>query len=330
MKVAVLRKNRKFEIREIPEIKHSHLKPKEVLVKIVAIGICGTDLHLYEGSLPVRYPIILGHEASGIVVDKARDVKIKKGEKVIIDPLFSCGKCALCKSGRGNICINRRFLGIDFNGCFSQFIKIPEDHLIPFKGLSFEEATLGEPIAVALHVIRKANIRLGDNVLVIGCGPIGLLITQLLKLNGANVIVSEIVKERLKLAGKFGAEMIYPKKGDCTEEILNLKKKIDVVIEAAGLPETLEQCLRVVKKGGKIVVVGLSSLPAKLDSLTISRKEVEIVGSNAHMMSQEGIMDIIQRIKIKPLITHILPLEEIEKGFQLAIKKQAVKVILKP
>lgn len=330
MKAAVLTRTKKFEIRDIPDIKHSDLGSREVLVKIMAAAICGTDLHLYDGSIPVKCPVILGHEASGVVADTAEDSRLKKGQKVIIDPLFSCGKCALCSSGRANICLNRKFLGIDFNGSFSQFVKVPENNLVPFENLSFEEAALTEPASVALHVLRRANIKLGDTVLVIGSGPIGLLIIQLLKISGARVIASEIIKSRLKAAKEFGAEPICPKKGDCTEKVLKLGQEIDAVIEVAGTPETLEQCLKVVRKGGKIIVVGLTSLPAKLDSLTISRKEVEIIGSNAYMMQKEGLFDIINKIKTKPLITHTLALEDIEKGFQLAINKKAIKVILKP
>jgi len=331
MKAVVLIKNKKFEIKNVPDIKHSDLRSKEVLVKIEAASICGTDIHFYDGSIPIKHPVILGHEASGIVVDWGKDVNnLKKGEQVILDPLFSCSKCFLCKSGRENICINRKYLGADFDGAFSEFIKIPLDNIIPFKGLSFEEAALAEPISVASHVLKRAEVKPGDTVLVIGCGPIGLLIIQLLRSIGARVIASEIAKNRLKAAEKLGAKPIHPKKGDCTEQILKSKKEIDIVIEVAGDPLALEQSLRVVRKGGKIVVVGLTSSPAKLDSLTISRKEVKIIGSNACSMRIKEISAIINKIKTKPLITHVLKLKDINKGFELAAAKKAIKIILKP
>lgn len=330
MKAAVLVENKKFVVKDVPDIKSQDLGSGELLVKVMASAICGTDIHLYNGSLPIKHPIILGHEASGVVVDKAEDSKLDIGQKVIINPLFSCGRCALCRAGRSNICLNRRFLGVDFNGCFSQFIKVSEDNLIPFEGLSFEEAALSEPVAVACHALRRANIEIGKTVLVIGAGPIGLLVVQLLKMGGIKVIASEIVKTRLEKAKEFGAEPIYPKNGDCAEQVLKTGSKIDAVVEVAGTPETLEQSLRVVRKGGKIIVVGLTSLPARLDSLTISRKEVEIIGSNGHMMQDERLIGLVSKLKLNPLITHTLPLRDIEKGFQLAINKKAIKVILKP
>jgi L-iditol 2-dehydrogenase len=335
MKAMVLEGKKKIELKDIE-------KPtpglNDVIVRIKATSICGTDLHLYQGLLPAKVPMVLGHEASGEITEVGANVKSAKvGEKVYIDPILTCGECRLCTIGRYNVCENRRVIGHDIaEGTFCEYVRVPETNVFAIpKTISFEEAALIETTSVAVHSVKRARIDLGDNVAILGAGPIGLLAIQAARIAGAGAtIVTEIQPNRIKLADQLGAdEVIDASQGDVEKKIMELTNGVgpDVVMEVIGRPDTVEQAIRLVRKGGRVVVVGLTTIPAKLEILLLTRRELEIIGSNAYMMKVERVGEMVGsgKINVKPLITHHMPLEKLPEALALLERNEGIKMMLK-
>ena len=243
MKAAVFMGKEKLEVREVdvPEITE-----EEALIRVKFAGICGTDIHIFAGKHPrVKAPLIMGHEFSGEIakIETKRRKDFKKGNRVVAEPLISCGECFACKSGFAHVCQKLGLYGIDKDGAFAQYVKIPVDKLfkIPLN-INFDVAALIEPIAVAVHAVRTSSLKMGDIVCVQGGGPIGLLTALVAKLSGsANVIICEKQPFRIKLAKGFGLQVIDVNDKDPVAEILKLTRGrgADVVFEAAGFPPTV-------------------------------------------------------------------------------------------
>lgn len=253
MKAALYKNSR---VVEIEEIKKPEIKDSEVLIKVKYAGICGTDIHIYKGLHPrATAPLVMGHEFSGIVEEIGINKKnIKIGDQVVINPLISCGNCFPCREGHPHICPNLNLVGIDQNGGFAEYTKVNSDKLFKIpNSLPMDLAALMEPVAVAVHAVRKSRLSLGDKVAVIGGGPIGQLISQICKINGASsVIMLEINSERVKFAKKFGIITTTSLK----ESIRKIKevtrgKGADIVYEAVGIQETYNYTTDLVKAGPK-------------------------------------------------------------------------------
>ncbi|MCD6546671.1 MAG: alcohol dehydrogenase catalytic domain-containing protein [Thermotogae bacterium] len=339
-KAAVLGLDRKISIveREVP-------KPKEgeVLINVKACGVCRTDHHIYHGQFNIKQPVVLGHEFSGVVVGVGKGVKdFKEGDKVAAHPIIACGKCEYCVSGHSNLCENAKVLGGAgediYDGGFQEYTVVPEKNLRKFvDSVDFEEAAFAEPLGCAVRGIQKSRLSLGEKVLIIGAGPMGLLLTQLASIYGASlVIVSEIDEQKRRIAEQLGANItIDPKTTDVVEFVKDITNGgVNLAIEAVGKVETFETAFKSLRKMGRAMIFGVPSDTAEysIPLFPIYYKEYEIIGSYA--ISYESFNIAVEllnnkRINVKPLISHRFKLDEILDAFDLMDRNIGLKKMIK-
>ena len=337
MKAAVLREPYNIEIEEVDGPK---VNSENVLVRIRATSVCGTDIKMYRGEYKVNLPLIMGHETAGEVIRVGDGVReIKEGDRAVIDPIFSCGKCYFCIVGNRNLCPNGGLLGREMNGSYSEYIAISERHLFKIPDhISFEEASIVEGLGTVYHAQKRIKICPGDSVAILGQGPAGLLHTRLAKLSGASpIIVTSRSGWKLELARKYGADVtINAEKENPLESILEHTggRGVDVVIEAAGVPETIRQTVEMVRPGGTVLMFGICAKPVNdFNVYPFYFKEISVVGSRAMTEDEfEPTINLVASgaIDVKPLITHSFPLERIKEAFELLDKhpRSALRVII--
>ncbi|WAA12674.1 zinc-dependent alcohol dehydrogenase family protein [Fervidibacillus halotolerans] len=311
------------------------LKENELLIRVKACGICGTDIHIYhgeQGSAPVTPPVILGHEYAGEVVEIGPGVKdFSVGDYITVDPNMFCGTCEYCRSDKPYLCNHLTALGVNLDGGFAEYSIVPTTQAYKFpKHVSFEEAALTEPLACSLHGSDLAEIKPGDKVAIIGAGAIGLMMTQLAKISGASyILVSEFSKERRELALELGADAaVHP-----VEEKID-ENAFDVVIECAGKIVAMESAIKIAKKGATIVLFSVPSPNAelKVKPFEIFQKELTIKGSFINPFTQKRALDLIAsgKVQVKPLISHEFSIDNIHKGLEMQRNPEAIKVVVKP
>jgi L-iditol 2-dehydrogenase len=329
----------------LEEVEKPTIYEGEALIKVKAAGICGSDIHYYlEGKTAMfipKHPFILGHEFSGIIEESTKE-EFKIGDRVVIEPQIPCFKCYYCRRGRYNLCNNLKFIGTaatfpHINGGFAEFCKVPIEtlHRIP-KDLKFEEAALAEPLSVAIHACRRGAIKVGEKVLILGAGPIGLFTLIVAKLSGASeILIVDNIDKRLKWAEEFGGYPINFNKSDVFKEVMELTNNegIDLVFEASGSPKAIPVALKCVRKGGRIVLIGNlpdEDVPSRLINIVI--KEIDVRGIMRYANTFDAAIELLSKkfIPSSKIITHIFSLEEIHEAFNVAIKGEALKVIVKP
>ena len=329
MKVAYLIGKKKIIIEEEkePEIKNDN----DVLVRIRCVGICGSDVHYFlEGKIGdqvVEDKIIVGHEASGEVVEVGKNViRLKKGDKVAIEPGISCGKCEFCIKGRPNICPYVKFLGTPpINGALREYIVMPESNLIKIpNGLGFEEGVLSEPLAIGIYAVKLSGLKIGDDVAILGAGPIGLSILFSARENGANkIFISDLIDERLEFAKEIGADFVVnANREDITEIVKKItnNRGVDISFEAAGKKETFRQVIHTSRIGGKSVLVGIPSEDmVEFEAHIMRRKELELINVRRSAFCTEIALNLLKKTKLpfKKIITHRYQFEKIEEAFNL-------------
>ncbi|RLG46592.1 MAG: alcohol dehydrogenase [Thermoproteota archaeon] len=342
MKAALLYgvKDLRLEDVDIPEV-----GPGEILARVRAATTCGTDLKIYKrgyvGGI-IKYPQPFGHEWAGDVVKVGEGVQgIEEGMRIRAGNSTPCYKCPMCQKGLYNLCENRTWLW----GSYAEYVKVPAPivkhnlHIIP-PNLSYAEAAITEPLACVLHGTLKAGIKLGDTVVVIGAGPIGILHTQLAKRMGAKkVVIGDLVEERLKIAEKLGADVtINVSEDDITSRVREETGGLgaDVVIEAVGLPTTWQKALELVAKGGTVLEFGGCPPGTKIevDTELLHYSEVTLLGT-FHATPEEfsKAFDLISsgQINVKPIISMEKPLEEIKEVFDSILQsKKVLKVSIVP
>lgn len=337
MKAAVYYKKHDLRVEDIPV---RELKDNEVLVNVKYCGVCGTDLHIYngdDGAAPVTPPLVPGHEFSGVVAAVGKDVKsVKAGDKVSIDPNDMCCECYFCRNGQQHFCMNQIGIGTTCHGGFAEYVIAREKQVYKFSDkLSFEEAAMTEPLSCCLHGIDLCNIKVGDTVLLIGGGPIGLIMMQLAKYAGAaQIIVSEPVAEKRDLAKKLGADIVVdPVNEDLQEVLKNCCKNVDIVIECVGRTNTMEDAIRYAGKGATVMLFGLTSPDAKMNILPyeIFKKELHITASYINPYTFERALKLLEsgKIDVKSIITDIVPLDDITKVFTDSSYRRRGKVLIK-
>jgi len=333
MKAAVFHNPRDIRIEDIrrPEINSG-----EALVRVKMASICGTDLSVYKGERKVPAPIILGHEFAGEIIEVGGDLRgFEAGERVVIEPTLACGRCPLCRSGRYNICEDRGFLGLTLDGCFAEYVKVPERSLwkIP-KDMGYEEGAMVEPAAVGIHAIDRAGVKVGDYVAISGAGAIGLFALQVAKIAGARTIVIDRIESRLRLAEELGSDaIINASEEDPPEAIKGLTEGMgaDIAIEASGSHQASAHSAALVRPGGRVVWVGLAASPVPVSQMAVVRREIEIFGSLAYVSSDfKKSIHLISsgKIKTEPIITHKFSLDEITHGLALLERQIAIKVLI--
>lgn len=318
----------------------------EVLVRIRTCGICGSDVHGYDGSTGRRIPpIIMGHEAAGEIAAISSSVRNWNiGDRVTFDSTIFCNDCDYCHKGMVNLCSNRRVLGVsckDYrqNGAFAEYVAIPQHILYKLPDeVSFEQACLVEPLSIAFHAVGLTPIELNDSVVVVGAGMIGLLVIQTLRLVGCgNIIAVDIDKEKLKLAKKMGADhCLLSNKELIRDQILDITNGngADITFDVVGINYSFEVALEGLKKGGHCTLVGNLSPSVELPLQSIVTKQIRLQGSCASSGEYQACLDMIARkaVDIDFLISKIVPLEEGKKWFDILFKgnSELLKVILKP
>lgn len=335
MRAAILVEPGKIEFKEVEA---PRVNANEVLIRIKAASICGTDVHIFEGRWKVSTPRIMGHEGSGEVVDAGGGVtKVDVGDRVVVAPLIHCGSCRMCRAGRYNICERRRFVGIEADGVFAEYIKVDQTNVEPLPDeLSFEEGALVEPFAVAVHAVRRGGIPMNGTVAILGAGPIGLCAIRAVRAAGAGEVLSiDPLEDRLSLASELGADLVInPKRANVRDLVLKHTggRGADVIIEASGSPEAYKGIADLAGRGGKIIQIGLPLAQVCFDMLPFSRKELELIGCNGHMMDLEGAIDLARRDRslISKMITHRFPLQDVVKGIEVAREGKGIKIVLSP
>lgn len=305
-------------------------KQGEALLRISRVGICGTDLHAYQGNQPFfTYPRILGHELSAEILEiDANKQGLKVGDKVIIMPYISCQKCIACRKGKTNCCTAIQVLGVHIDGGMQEMMTLPIDILIPAQNLTDEAIALVEPLAIGAHCIRRANIQQGESVLVIGCGPIGLGILKQAQLAGGNVIAMDINAERLAFAQKaMGIKHTVHVLDKPIERILaiNNGELPTIVIDATGNKKALETGIEYMAHGGKYVIVGLFKGDLSFNHPFIHSRETTLLCSrNATMEDMLSVKEILEKEQFPAdaYITHSVPFSEMIDNFDTWINPE--------
>jgi 2-desacetyl-2-hydroxyethyl bacteriochlorophyllide A dehydrogenase len=316
----------KLEFKDVPM---PQVGENDILVRVKAVGICGSDAHGYTGKTGRRIPpIIMGHEAAGVVEAVGKSARgIGVGERITFDSTVYCDQCQACRTGHVNLCENRMILGVSIpafrrDGCMAEYVVMPWwiTYELP-QAVSFEEAALVEPAAVSMHAARITPIDVNDVVAVIGAGPIGLFALQAAKVKGAGkVVVFDLRDERLAVAKQLGADaIINPAAGDVAEQ---MKKAVgrpdaDAVLEAVGLPATVQMAFDLTKRGGHLTLIGNVTPKIEVNLQDLIMRELTIRGSFAIAGEYRAVLDLMAdgRIKAKPLISKLVPLSEGQQAF---------------
>jgi L-iditol 2-dehydrogenase len=326
----------------VREVEKPSPGPDDLLVRVEACGICGTDRHLLHGEFPSTPPVTIGHEFAGIVEAIGADVKgFKLGDRITGDPNISCGRCPQCMAGRVNLCRNLRAIGIHRDGGFAEHVIVPQKQAftIPLS-LKPTHGAFCEPLACCLHGIDMAEIKAGSSVVVLGGGVIGLLVVQLARLAGATtVILSTRQASKRKLAEEVGATAsVDPSSSDIIEEIAGpnglVPGGVDVVIECAGVAETVQQSTRLAKAGGTVVILGVmpQGVKVELEPFDILFRELRVLGSFINPFVHRRAADLVASgaIEIDKLITRQITLDEAPEVIRNPAAAGEVKVIVIP
>jgi L-iditol 2-dehydrogenase len=343
MKALLLSKYRHLEIADVPR---PEPRSGEVTVRVAACGICGSDVHGYDGSSGRRIPpVVMGHEAAGTVSDLGPEVtKFSVGDRVTFDSTIYCGSCAFCLRGEINLCDRREVLGVscaDYRraGAFAEYVTVPERivYRLP-SSLSFVEAAMLEAVAVALHAVALSACNTDDSALVIGSGMIGLLTLQALRAAGSGpVYVADVDGSRLKLASQLGADVTLHSSGpELVAEIMRLTHGVgvDLAIDAVGISATVATAIESVRKAGRVTLVGNISPEVSLPLQKVVTRQIRIQGSCASAGEYPQAIDLVAsgRIQVKPLISATSPLEDGPEWFERLHTREPnlMKVVLTP
>jgi len=299
--------------------------PTEVLIKVKAGGICGSDVHIYHGSSSVAtYPRVIGHEIAGEIVEMGKEVNnFSVGDHVIMDPVISCGQCYQCRIGRRNVCSKLQVRSVHVDGGYQEYIVMPRENIyhIP-ENLSWEEAIMIEPFTIAAQVCSRAEITKHDTVFIMGAGPVGLSILKMVKLYGATCFISDVMPYKLGYAKQYGAdEIINAKEVDVREKILALTENngATVVIDAACTSKSFEQALSYVCAAGRVITLGFGKEPSAISQLSITAREIDVRGSRLHNNKFPTVIEYFTsgKLEVKDMISHRFPFTQIDEALRL-------------
>lgn len=318
--------------------------PGEVVLHVKSVGICGSDIHIYLGhdigNLPkLPIPFIPGHEFAGAIESVGDGVRgFNVGDRVCAEITVTCGECFFCKTEQRVFCTSIREIGVDRDGAYAEYVAVPayDLHRLP-EGMTYEEGSLVEPISAALHPFERIDIGVRDTIAILGAGPIGLLATAVATSLGYRKVMTIGRRERrLNLAQEMGADYaIDIEKEDPVARVLQLTDGLgaDVVLEATGNPASFEQALRIGRKDGQVALAGATLEPSTVSSSLIVGKSMRVTGSFDYTWSTfERSIELIASRKVDPnkVVSHKLPLEGVQRAFQLVVGKEAVKVLMTP
>lgn len=321
MKALVCTEPRKLEY---TSINYPQLQQGEAIIKIKRIGICGTDLHAFEGTQPFfEYPRILGHELSGELIEAGNAPGFELGEAVTFLPYFNCGTCNTCIMGKTNCCEFLKVCGVHIDGGMVEYLSVPSDSLVHGDGLSYEELALVEPFAIGAHGIRRAAIQPNEFVLVVGAGPIGLATMEFAKIAGARVIALESDMKRLRFADKHLniPDAIYGKDSGIFQQIAEITEGYmpTVVIDATGNLQAIKQSFSYMAHGGRYVLIGLQKEDICFSHPQFHKREGTLMSSrNATREDFEQVISCMKNGAIKPInyITHKVEFDKVKEEFE--------------
>ena len=323
MKAAVCKAKETIVIEDVPR---PEPKEDEVLVEVKATGLCGSDVDGYTGHHPmIQWPIILGHECSGLVAELGPGVTgWKVGDEVVIEPFFNCKTCPACLRGQYNLCVDLKITGHQVPGSLADYVIADPFFLHPKPAnLPFDEAAIAEPVSGSLHAVERAAPRLGDFVVVIGCGTIDVLAMQHCLNKGAEVLVAEPEAFKREVATQLGVHhTLDPKAEDLKAKVQELTGGIgaDVVVEAVGLPETLASTVTLVRRGGTVMLIGWSgNTTDPIDLTSVTLDELTVLGTLGFAWDHKTALKLMSlgKVKVGPIISHHLPLERVEEGITM-------------
>ncbi len=343
MKALVLEEYNHLVYKDVPE---PVLGTNDVLVKVQACGICGSDVHGLDGSTGRRIPpLVMGHEASGVIAAVGSDVnKIQPGARVTFDSTVYCGTCFYCRRGDINLCDHRRVLGVSCNeyrqnGAFAEFVAVPQHVIYPLpEEIGFTQSAMVEPCSVAFHAVERTTVSLKDTAVVVGAGIIGLLVVQILRAGEwRQIIAVDIEPDKLKLACKLGADIgLNPDREDVVSRIKKMTEKrgADAAFDAVGVDASLKTAIDSLRKGGALTLIGNLSSNVNLPLQAVVTGEFTLNGSCASRGEYPACLDMIAAgaVDVDSLITAVAPLAEGDLWFQRLYRKEKglLKVILEP
>lgn len=306
--------------KEMPKIQQD----TDVLIKITAVGVCGSDIHILHGTHPyVQYPRIIGHEGAGVVMETGSAVKeLKKGDGVVVEPIQYCGTCYACRKGRHNVCENLKVTGVHNDGTYQEYMVLDQKQLHKYdESLTPRQAVAAEPYTIGAQANARANTSEGDYVLIHGAGPIGLITCDLAHSLGAICIVSELNESRLEMAKKFGASyVIQPGKEDLKQRVMEITGGMgaNIIFEAAGVPKLMEDSLELASVAGTVIPMTFGDKPIPVNFGLVNKKELTIGGTR---MECDRFPDVVKSFpgrtdRLDRLVTHVFSLTEYEKAFE--------------
>jgi len=320
----------RFENVDMPEVSGG----SEVLVKIKAAGICGSDVHIYHGTSPVAtYPRVMGHEMVGVVDKVGADVtKVRPGDRVIVDQIISCGACYPCSIGRPNVCLGLKVRGVHIDGGYREYITADEDslYILP-EHLSFSDAVMIEPMSIAFQAVSRAKVVASDTVLVLGAGALGKSLIKALLLTDAELIVADVAEQRLEEARALGVRHCVNTSETGLAQALGGKLPT-VSIDAAGFPESLALLADITCNAGRVVTMSFLKDLSEIAQFKITSKELDIIGSRLQNGKFKEVLDGINGglIDVTGQVSHEIPFERAKEAFEMIDRKDpsVKKVVL--
>ena len=329
MKAAKIVRPNHLEVIDLPE---PEPPAGELVIQVMASGICGTDIHIFRGEYLGDYPVIPGHEFAGLVTRTGSGVtRFKVGDRVAVEPNIACDNCYNCLNNRQNFCLNWQAVGVSRPGGMAQYVSVPEKAVFDIGDLPFEQGAFMEPLSCVLHGLERTAIDLADRVAVLGAGPIGCLILQVARLQGSTEItVVERNKSRLELAASTGADV-------CLGSLDELRRDYyDVVIDATGVIAVLERSLDFVRFGGKLLWFGVppSGKKMTLEPFTVFRKGLTVLSSFTSIRNSYQALGLLKsgRLSTRELVSHQLSLEQLQTGIEMIEqgRENVRKVLIRP
>jgi D-arabinitol dehydrogenase (NADP+) len=335
VKAAYYEARHEIVVRDSPEPEPG---PSDVLVRVRACGICGTDQHIYDGDFGGPFPLIGGHELSGDVVAVGSrtfgDVQV--GQRVAVNPNQFCGSCFYCRRGQVNHCLRWTAIGVTRDGGFADYVVAPEANVYPIGDLDYELAAFIEPLSCVVYGLQRLHIPVGANALIYGAGPIGLLMLQLVKHGGASdVTVVDLKREKLDLAATLGAQEVVRAGGEADDALREISPLgYDVVIDCTGVPAVVEHMFTHVRNEGKLLFFGVNPTEARvaMSPYDVYRKDLEIYGSFALRYTFHDAFALLRSgaVDVAPLLSDRFPIEAFPEAFERAASGDAFKVQIQP
>jgi 2-desacetyl-2-hydroxyethyl bacteriochlorophyllide A dehydrogenase len=332
MKAAILHGPRDLRVESLRDPRP---EPGEVVVRMTAAGLCGTDYEIWSGARPVAYPRIMGHELVGRVEATASDVTgVSPGDPVVVEPNYSCGHCPLCREGNRNLCLSRTTIGINADGGFAELVRVPARCCWrATAGAASDALLLAEPLAVVVRAVARGEPKPGETAAIVGAGTLGLLALQVLRARGARVMVTSRSRRRFALATELGADATHAtlegRLADAARRFAG-REGVDLVVETAGTAEAVTHALELVRPGGRVVLTGLPHEPTSVSFFSVVRREITLTGSMIYQDEFPEALRLVESgaVQTTPLITHRFGLERIGEAFAAHADPSSIKVAL--